>query len=68
MAFSIADLRKDYTQAGLDRADVLPNPIDQFQNWFDAALAANLPEPNAMHLATVSADGRPPDGWSCSRA
>ncbi len=59
MAFSIADLRKDYTQAGLDRADVLPNPIDQFQNWFDAALAANLPEPNAMHLATVSADGRP---------
>ena len=59
MAFSIADLRKDYTQAGLDRADVLPNPIDQFQNWFDAALAANLPEPNAMHLATISADGRP---------
>jgi pyridoxamine 5'-phosphate oxidase len=59
MAFSIADLRKDYTQAGLDRADVLPNPIDQFQQWFDAALSANLPEPNAMHLATVSADGRP---------
>lgn len=59
MAFSIADLRKDYTQAGLDRADVLPNPIDQFQDWFDAALRANLPEPNAMHLATISADGRP---------
>jgi pyridoxamine 5'-phosphate oxidase len=59
MAFSIADLRKDYTQAGLDRADVLPNPIEQFQLWFDAALAANLPEPNAMHLATISYDGRP---------
>ena len=59
MAFSIADLRKDYTQAGLDRADVLPNPIEQFQLWFDAALSANLPEPNAMHLATISYDGRP---------
>lgn len=40
-------------------ADVAPHPIVQFRRWFEAALAAGVPEPNAMHLSTVSADGRP---------
>jgi pyridoxamine 5'-phosphate oxidase len=56
---SIADLRKDYTQATLDEADALANPFEFFKLWFDQALKADLPEPNAMTLATVNDQGRP---------
>lgn len=56
---SLADLRQDYCQANLSESDVLPDPIAQFSKWFDEALAAKLPEPNAMSVATVGADGRP---------
>ena len=59
MPSAISDLRKDYTLHGLDKVDVLPNPIDQFRIWFEAALGAGVPEPNAMHVSTVTADGRP---------
>ncbi len=59
MLSTISDLRKDYTLAGLDKADISPNPIEQFRVWFEAALAAGVPEPNAMHVSTVTADGRP---------
>jgi pyridoxamine 5'-phosphate oxidase len=54
---SIADLRKDYTQAGLEQGD--PSPFRQFELWFNQAVAADLLEPNAMTLATVTSDGRP---------
>ena len=56
---SIADLRKDYSHASLSRADALDDPIAQFSQWFDEALRADIPEPNAMSLATIGADGRP---------
>ena len=56
---SVADLRKEYTQHGLLEADLAADPIAQFEQWFGAALAAGLPEPNAMTLATATADGRP---------
>lgn len=59
MTASIADLRKEYTLNGLDQTDVLPDPYAQFQQWFNAALAAGVHEPNAMHLATISPEGRP---------
>lgn len=59
MPTQLADLRKEYTLNGLDTTDVLPDPIAQFNHWFTAALQAGVPEPNAMHLSTVSADGRP---------
>ncbi|GAB3997343.1 pyridoxamine 5'-phosphate oxidase [Spirosoma daeguense] len=59
MTSILSDLRNEYTQSGLDIADVLSNPIAQFQNWFDAALQAKVPEPNAMHISTVTAEGRP---------
>ena len=55
----LADLRKEYTQRSLDRSEVLPDPIPQFERWFAEAEAAQVPEPNAMHLATVSPDGQP---------
>ena len=56
---SIADLRKEYTRDGLNETDVNRNPFVQFQSWFDEAVAAQLPEPNAMTLATVDGAGRP---------
>ena len=55
----IADIRKEYTFAGLRRADLHPDPIHQFKNWFQAALSAGVVEPNAMALATVDASGQP---------
>ena len=56
---SIADLRKDYSRASLSENDVAADPVVQFSTWFDEALKAELPEPNAMSIATVGADGRP---------
>jgi pyridoxamine 5'-phosphate oxidase len=56
---SVADLRKEYAQRGLSETDADPNPFTQFRAWFDAALAANVLEPNAMTLATASASGVP---------
>ena len=56
---SLAHLRKEYTLAGLRRADLAADPVDQFRCWFQQAQAASLPEPNAMTLATVDATGRP---------
>lgn len=59
MDTSVADLRKDYTLEGLRETDVDPNPFKQFQQWFEQALASQLPEPNAMTLATATPDGKP---------
>lgn len=56
---SIADLRKDYSHASLTEADVDPDPLRQFSVWFHQALDAEVPEANAMSVATVGADGRP---------
>lgn len=55
----ISDLRKEYRLNGLDTTDVFPDPIAQFRVWFEAALEAQVPEPNAMHVSTVGPDGRP---------
>jgi pyridoxamine 5'-phosphate oxidase len=56
---TLADLRKNYSLGSLDAADVDPDPVRQFQTWFTQALDAQLPEPNAMTVATVDAEGRP---------
>ncbi|AJY17968.1 MULTISPECIES: pyridoxamine 5'-phosphate oxidase [Burkholderia] len=56
---TLADLRINYSRASLDEADAAPDPFAQFDRWFNEALAAKLPEPNTMTLATVGADGRP---------
>ncbi len=55
----VADLRKEYTLNGLTEQNMCPNPIEQFDEWFKDAVQANVHEPNAMHLATVSAAGTP---------
>lgn len=56
---SIADLRKDYKLASLDEKDVSADPTTQFDKWLREAIAADLPEPTAMTVATVGARGRP---------
>jgi pyridoxamine 5'-phosphate oxidase len=55
----LARLRKEYTSAGLTESAADPDPIAQFRRWFDAALAADLHEPNAMTLATATPKGLP---------
>ena len=55
----IADLRQEYMRAGLSEAQADPDPIRQFERWFDEALRAGLPLPNAMTLATVTSAGAP---------
>jgi pyridoxamine 5'-phosphate oxidase len=54
-----SSLRKEYTRTGLEEGNVDPDPIVQFHGWFENALGANLHEPNAMTVATATADGRP---------
>jgi pyridoxamine 5'-phosphate oxidase len=56
---NIADLRQEYMRAGLSEADANRDPIEQFERWFEDALRAKLPLPNAMLLATVGASGAP---------
>jgi pyridoxamine 5'-phosphate oxidase len=55
----IAALRKSYERAELDEAASDANPLQQFDKWLREAIAAHLPEPNAMTLATVGSGGRP---------
>ena len=56
---TLADLRKDYSLAGLVETDLARDPFRQFEKWFQEAEAAKIPEPNAMTLATATRDGRP---------
>ena len=55
----IADLRKSYERAELDESASRSDPLEQFGLWFQQALDSQVPEPNAMTLATVNAQGRP---------
>jgi pyridoxamine 5'-phosphate oxidase len=55
----LADLRREYSREVLDVDTVQASPFEQFGLWMDEALNADLPEPTAMTLATVSADGLP---------
>lgn len=55
----LAALRRNYTRESLSIQDVNPDPIQQFDHWFREALNSELPEPNAMTLASATRDGRP---------
>jgi pyridoxamine 5'-phosphate oxidase len=55
----VAHLRLDYARESLTERDVDPDPILQFEKWFEEALHAGLIEPNAMTLATSTRDGHP---------
>src|ERR1700712_5815918 len=56
---NLPDERKSYERDALEESDAAVDPMRQFATWMDEALAAKVPEPNAMTLATVGADGRP---------
>jgi pyridoxamine 5'-phosphate oxidase len=56
---SLADVRTEYSKAGLTEADCDADPLRQFAHWFGEALAAGLTEPTAATLATATPDGRP---------
>ena len=59
MKQDISQIRRDYAGQYLNEKEVGPDPLAFFEKWFDEALHAQLPEPNAMTLSTVGADGRP---------
>jgi len=56
---AIEDNRREYNFATMQRDSMRDDPIDQFSIWLDAALAADLPDPTAMCLATVDSSGHP---------
>lgn len=57
---NLEDIRREYTLAGLNRADLIADPIKQFELWLDQAIAAKLnSDPTAMTIATVDAEGQP---------
>lgn len=55
----IADLRRDYSGTPLIESEAAANPWEQFRRWFADAQRADVPEPNAMTLATVDGRGFP---------
>lgn len=56
---TLAELRKEYSLAGLNEKDLARDPFRQFEKWFQEAEAAKLLEPNAMTLCTATPDGKP---------
>lgn len=55
----LADLREDYKKDGLTHEMLADSPFAQFEKWFEQARDAQIPEPNAMTLATCGRDMRP---------
>lgn len=56
MSNSIANIRNEYSQRGLQETDLSANPLTQFEKWFDDVIQSGLDEPNAMLLSTISGD------------
>jgi pyridoxamine 5'-phosphate oxidase len=53
------NLRREYLNASLNEKDILSNPFEQFNQWYQDALKTSILEPNAMALATVGKDNKP---------
>jgi len=53
------NLRRDFTLKTLDENEVLPHPVQMFEQWFNEAVSSQALEPNAMNLATADKEGRP---------
>jgi pyridoxamine 5'-phosphate oxidase len=56
---NIADLRKSYEKAELSEAASASDPLKQFERWLNEAIQSEVPEPNAMTVATVASNMRP---------
>ncbi len=59
MTLDLQSLRTEYTKGGLERDNLHENPIEQFKRWMQQTIDAQLPDPNAMTIATVDANGQP---------
>ncbi|KUM02089.1 pyridoxamine 5'-phosphate oxidase [Chromobacterium subtsugae] len=59
MSLNLADVRLEYSKKELSPEDCLPDAMAQFEVWLNEALTAQVPEPTAMNVASVGADGRP---------
>lgn len=59
MTLDLENLRREYTKSGLDREDLHENPIEQFNLWMKQTIAAQIPDPSAMTIATVDGAGQP---------
>jgi len=59
MKLELENLRREYLQGGLELSDLAADPIEQFSRWMQQTIAADLPDPNAMTIATVDASGQP---------
>ena len=59
MENTVANLRKEYARKSLNESEVAIDPLQQFETWWQEAIASGIEEPNAMTLATASADGFP---------
>ena len=55
----IAQLRREYSLKSLNESDVNPDPIKMFDIWLNEAIESEIPEPNAMTLATSTFEGKP---------
>ncbi len=55
----LSRMRRDYTSGRLTEEDLAPTWVEQFDRWFADVVAAELPEPNAVVVATADADGAP---------
>ena len=55
----LEEIRRDYLKGSLDKEHLLTDPVAQFNNWFEDALNADIPDANAMTLATADAYGKP---------
>ena len=55
----LAGLRREYETQGLRRAEMHPDPIEQFATWFSTAVNSAIPDANAISLATATPDGQP---------
>lgn len=56
---AISDMRRQYTRGQLSEADLTEHPITLFSRWLNDAIEAEIPDPTAMTVATVSASGQP---------
>ncbi len=59
MKNSLADMRREYLSEPMNKSDLNKNPFQQFEKWMDAAVQAEVPDANAMTLATVNTENKP---------
>lgn len=59
MDLHLENFRREYTQGGLELADLAANPFEQFNRWMEQTIKSGIPDPNAMTIATVDASGQP---------